>query len=98
MNDFFLNLVGNLGALGLIFWLVYRTTSYTLPKITSDFEKSISQARTDYKDMMERERSDFRDIIEEQRAFFASQTEMNMSRVDKIFEHCDRDRPIASRR
>lgn len=73
MDELILNFVGNFGALGLIFWLVWRTNSYTLPKIIADFEKSVTEARTDYKEMLTAERDDFKNILDDQRVFFEKQ-------------------------
>ena len=55
----FINLSGNLGAVGLVFWLMVRMTSHTLPKITKSLEVALAtQSKT------------FERILDEQRTFF----------------------------
>lgn len=66
-TSFFIELVGNLGSLGFILWLVWRTTNHTIPRLAKGFEDNIKEARTDFKELLNKQRDDFRISLNEQR-------------------------------
>lgn len=70
-----MNLVGNLGALGFIFWLVWRTTNHTIPRLAESFEKGITEQRKDHKEEMDRARADYLQALVQQRSDFCAQLE-----------------------
>jgi len=74
-SQMLMNLVGNLGALGFIFWLVWRTTNHTIPRLADSFEKGITNQRQDHKEDMERARADYLQALVQQRNDFCSQLE-----------------------
>jgi predicted negative regulator of RcsB-dependent stress response len=77
-SKLFLDLVGNLGALGFIFWLVWRTTNHTIPRLAESFEKAVEAARKDYREASTQERADFMDALERQRQ--ATEVQMGVER------------------
>jgi hypothetical protein len=64
----FFPLVSNLGAVGLIFWLVWRSTNTTLPKMAANFEKSLRDERCDFRTMLQEQRDDLLKVISEHTA------------------------------
>lgn len=74
-SQMLMNLVGNLGALGFIFWLVWRTTNHTIPRLAESFEKGITEQRKDHKEEMERARADYLQALVQQRNDFCAQLE-----------------------
>lgn len=69
------NLVGNLGALGFIFWLVWRTTNHTIPRLAESFEKGITEQRQDHRGELDRARADYLQALALQRKDFTDQLE-----------------------
>ena len=59
----FFPLVSNLGAVGLIFWLVWRATNTTLPRMALDFENSLKAERCDFREMLQQQRTDLLAVI-----------------------------------
>lgn len=69
------NLVGNLGALGFIFWLVWRTFNHTIPRLAESFEKGISEQRQDHRAELDRARAEYLQALATQRKEFTDQLE-----------------------
>lgn len=88
--SFIIDLVGNLGALGFIFWLVWRTTNHTIPRLASSFEDALKLQREDFKVVTAQERQDFHNHVVSHRDFFAAQMErerqVNSQQIDKLVE------------
>ncbi len=84
--NFFVDAVGNVGALGFIFWLVWRTTNHTLPRITKSFEESVERGRQDHLASLQKQRDDFRDMLGDQRDFFADRVDAEKRQTDKLLE------------
>jgi len=57
--------ISNLGAIGFIILLTWRTFSHTIPKMLEKFEKSIKEARDDFRFSLQQQRDDFRTILSE---------------------------------
>jgi hypothetical protein len=73
------NLVSNLGALGFIFWLVWRTTNHTIPRLAEDFQKGLKEARDDYRMSSKQQRDDLC-------KFFAEQLASERSKIDRLVD------------
>jgi hypothetical protein len=80
----FLDLFSNLGAIGFIFWLMWRTTNHTIPRLAQSFEESIKVTRDDFKDTLQLQREDFKKILEQNKEFFAKQVENERSQLEKL--------------
>ena len=52
--------LSNLGAIGFIILLTWRTFSHTIPKMLEKFEASSREARTEFLASLQRQRDDFR--------------------------------------
>lgn len=46
------DLISALGPMGFVFWLVWRTTSHTIPRLANDFRDGIEKQRQDFKEML----------------------------------------------
>lgn len=55
--------VSNLGAIGFIILLTWRTFSHTIPKMLEKFETSSKEARAEFRESLQRQRDDFREIL-----------------------------------
>jgi hypothetical protein len=62
--NFIFELVTNLGAIGFIFWMAWRTNNVTIPRIVKNSEDAIKL-----------QRDDFLSATKEQREFFKIQVE-----------------------
>jgi hypothetical protein len=80
----FLDLFSNLGAVGFIFWLTWRTTNHTIPRLAKSFEESIQVTREDFKSILKQQREDFRAILEQNREFFARQADNERAQLEKL--------------
>jgi hypothetical protein len=80
----FLDLFSNLGAIGFIFWLTWRTTNHTIPRLAQSFEDSIKVTRDDFKVTLQQQRNDFKELLEQHRDFFAKQVENERSQIEKL--------------
>jgi len=45
-------LVSALGPMGFVFWLVWRTTSHTIPRLAQSFEEAVEKQRQDFKELL----------------------------------------------
>jgi hypothetical protein len=84
--SFFVEIISNLGALGFILWLVWRTTNHTIPRLAESFEKGIKEAREDHRVSLDQQRQDFRESLGESREFYAKQLETQRLHNDKFLE------------
>lgn len=57
--------VGNLGAIGFIILLTWRTFSHTIPRMLDKFEASSREARAEFRESLQRQRDDFRASLSE---------------------------------
>ncbi len=80
----FLDLFSNLGAIGFIFWLTWRTTNHTIPRLAKSFEDSVKVNREDFKETLKQQRDDFKVLIEQHREFFSRQLEAERLQLEKI--------------
>jgi hypothetical protein len=80
------NVVGDLGAIAIVFWLVIRVTNHTLPRLARTFEEGIRNARADFKVMADQQREDFFKLIEDHREFFARMLKQEHKKIDQIAE------------
>jgi len=71
MSDYgsIIDLVSNVGAVGFVFLLVWRTFNFTIPKMVKSFELSLKDARQNFRDTLSQQRDDFRDMLREHREF-----------------------------
>ena len=88
----FVELVGQLGALGFIFWLVHRTTTHTIPRLAKGFEEATKEQRQDFAKMVEAQRQDFNSISEAQRD---QCMEMIRDQRNQFFEELQREREFS---
>lgn len=84
MSDIFIDVVGNLGALGIVLWLVVRFSNHTIPRLAKSFEEALSNARADFKEAIADQRQDFFKFAEEQRDFFDTRIEAEHDKVDQF--------------
>ncbi len=68
-------LIGDLGALGFILYLVHRTTTHTIPRLADQYLKAEEIARQDFKEILSQQREDFRAELERERQINGQQTE-----------------------
>ena len=83
-------LLGNLGALAVVFWLVFRTFSHTIPRLSNDFTTAIKESREDFKETLRDQRSDFSDAIKCQQDYFADQLAQEREQTEKVAEAFER--------
>lgn len=50
-GQLFVSLISDFGALGFVFWMTWRNTNYTIPRLAKQFENAINQQRNDFKEM-----------------------------------------------
>lgn len=74
----------NLGALGFIYWLVWRTTNFTLPNMAKTFEETLEKTQNAYDAAIDRHRVDFREVLTEQREFFSERIDSEQGKVEKF--------------
>lgn len=72
-------LIGDLGSLGFILYLVHRTTTHTIPRLAAEYMESEKRAREDFREILKQQRSDFRTELERER-------EVNSISTDRIVE------------
>lgn len=63
------DLISNVGAMGFVFMLVWRTTNHTIPRLARSFEKATKDAQQDFRNILQQQRDDFRDSLREHREF-----------------------------
>ena len=80
------DLVGNLGALGIVFWLVRRTFSHTIPRLSGDFTKAIKEARDDFRAILRDQREDYHNAINVQQKFFADQIAQERAQTTEVID------------
>jgi homospermidine synthase len=69
------NLIGDLGAIGLVFWLVYKTTTHTIPRLAKEYSDSEQRQRSDFKEILQQQRIDFLQALERERQFQTNQAD-----------------------
>ena len=77
-----LELVGNLGAIGIVLWLVVRTTNHTIPRLAKQYEDGLEKQRSDSKDQNDKAAKVFETSLEKQREDY--KTIANQSRQDHL--------------
>jgi hypothetical protein len=55
--------VGGVTAIGLVVWLVKRTFSHTIPRLSQDFKEALTVQASLFRDEIQRQRVDFRDEL-----------------------------------
>lgn len=86
MSEILVEAVGNLGALGIVLWLVVRFSNHTIPRLATKFEEALRVARTDFKEALASQRKDFAKLAAEQRDFFQTYTETQRDFYDTRIE------------
>jgi hypothetical protein len=84
--SFVVELVSQLGSMGFILWLVWRTTNHTIPRLAKSFEDSTKEARNDFKEILALERGAFLEALKSERAFFEKQIEARGREVTTVVE------------
>jgi hypothetical protein len=82
--NLFVNLVGNLGAVGLVFWLIIHTYKVTIPSLVKKFEDVADKARADFREEMRIQRKDFSEILEQHRSFFQQRVDAEHAQFERI--------------
>lgn len=67
-------LVGALGPVGFVMWMVWRNTNYTIPRLAKSFENATDRQRQDFKEMFNQQRGDFERILTRQQEIHESQS------------------------
>jgi hypothetical protein len=62
-----ISLVGDLGALGFVFWMAWRLTNHTIPRLAAQFEAATDRQRADFKEMLSTQRDAFSNMMERER-------------------------------
>ena len=86
ISGIIVDLMGNLGALGIVFWLVKRTFGHTIPRLSRDFAQAIKESRDDFRDILRDQREDFHDAIKVQQQFFADQVTQERAQTTKVID------------
>lgn len=88
--DLIVKVISEVGSVGILLWLVHRTYSDTLPKITERFEKALNKLQESFENHVNRERDDFKSMLEQQRSDFeriiSREQEIHITQTDKIAE------------
>lgn len=86
MQDYgvIMDVVGNVGALGIVFWLVHRTFSHTIPRLSKDFTAAIKEARDDFKEALRTQSTDFHGSLRYQQDYLAAQVAQEREHTTKI--------------
>ena len=84
MSEILVDVVSNLGALGIVLWLIVRFSNHTIPRLAKKFEEALSEARTDFKEALANQRADFFKFAEEQRDFFDTRIEAEHDKMDQF--------------
>lgn len=63
------DLISNVGAMGFVFMLVWRTTNHTIPRLAKSFERATKDAQQDFQKVLKQQRDDFQDTLREHREF-----------------------------
>ena len=84
------DLVSDLGALGVVFWLVFRTFSHTIPRLSNDFKTAVKESRDDFKETLREQRADYHTAIEAQQNYFADQIAKEREQTEKVAEAFER--------
>lgn len=87
-----MEIISNLGALGVVFWLVYRTFSHTIPRLSKDFAQAIRESREDFKETLKQQRDDYQAALAEQREFFGVQMTAERQQTKDVIEEVRRRR------
>jgi hypothetical protein len=70
-----IQLIGDLGSLGFILYLVHRTTTHTIPRLADAYIAAEDRLRQDFKEMLRIQRADFTEALERERQILTDQTE-----------------------
>ena len=84
--SFIVELISQLGSMGFILWLVWRTTNHTIPRLAETFERGVREARADFKEILAQERQDFLHALGHEREFFEKQIESKSREVTTVVE------------
>jgi len=79
-----LQLVGDLGSLGFILWLVHRTTTHTIPRLAKEYMTGEERLREDFKSILNQQREDFMKALERERQILTDQTERIIQAIRDI--------------
>lgn len=55
--------VGGVTAIGLVVWLVKRTFSHTIPRLSADFKEALTEQASVFRDEIKQQRVDFREEL-----------------------------------
>lgn len=70
-----MQLVGDLGSLGFILYLVHRTTTHTIPRLAAEYMASEQRQREDFKLILSEQRGDFLGALDRERQIQTGQTD-----------------------
>lgn len=84
MSEIMVDVVSNLGALGIVLWLIVRFSNHTIPRLAKKFEEALSEARADFKEALANQRADFFKFAEEQRDFFDTRIEAEHDKMEQF--------------
>lgn len=74
-TGFFVTLIGDLGSLGFILYLVHRTTTHTIPRLAAEYMQSEQRLREDFKIILTEQRGDFLGALDRERQIQSDQTD-----------------------
>lgn len=61
------SLIGDLGAIGFVFYMAFRLTNHTIPRLATQFENANERQRQDFKEMLQQQRDAFHAMMERER-------------------------------
>ncbi len=83
VSEIAIELAKTFGPMGIIMWLVFHTTRYTLPNMAKTFEDSLQRQRVEFRQMSQQQRNDFRAMISEEQASHETQTNRIVDAISK---------------
>lgn len=66
-SQMLISLVGDLGALGFVFWMAWRLANNTIPRLAKQFEEASDRQRSDFKELLQEQRDAFSAMMERER-------------------------------
>lgn len=81
MGDVAFELIKVFGPMGFIMWLMWHTTTRTIPALVENFETSLESQRADFKEINAQQRDDFERMMS--RGFGARPAEPTPDRAEQ---------------
>ena len=76
----------NLGAFGLVSWLVRHTFRHTIPRLANDFRETLQQERKIFLEELRSQRVDFKEELKYERGLWAERIDSLTESVSRLEE------------